>query len=259
MKIEYSPKSIVVLFPSPRKVLSSAPFAGGFRTADAIVNLRTSAQETKKRDAGEILGSFLRTSRLGGRAVGFLTSAHLEYAQFVRLQHEDTILLAIVTAGTSNALNITDRNETPYTGVAPCTSDTNVKDRDVKDRDVPGTEAADMDVPGMKPGTINIILLTNAELLDECCVSAVISATEAKSAALFDLGVRSVISGRQATGTGTDAVAVVSGGGMRYRFAGGHTVFGQLIGEAVYTGVKNSLLKRRTQTADLALACEGFA
>jgi adenosylcobinamide amidohydrolase len=229
MKIKYSKKSIVALFPESRKVLSSAPYAGGFRSTDLILNLRTSARETKKHHPEFIISDFLRKKGLIGSAVGFLTSAHLDYAQFIRLQHGDIGLLSIVTAGTSNALNITDRSATLFTGEA---------------------------LP--KPGTINIILITNAELFEDCYVSALISATEAKTAALFDLRVKSVVSGRQATGTGTDAMAIVSGKGIRIQYAGGHTRFGQLIGEAVYTGVRNALTKQKMEAGTLATICEGL-
>jgi adenosylcobinamide hydrolase len=229
MKIEYSKKFIVASFPDPRKVLSSAPYAGGFRYTDLILNLRTNARETKKYHPEFIISDFLRKRGLAGNAVGFLTAAHLDYAQFTRLQHGDIGLLSIVTAGTSNALNITDKSATLYSGEAP-----------------------------LNPGTINIILITNAELFEDCYVSALISATEAKTAALFDLGVKSVVSGRQATGTGTDAVAIASGNGIKIQYAGGHTRFGQLIGEAVYIGVKNSLRKQKMAAGMLASLCEGL-
>jgi adenosylcobinamide amidohydrolase len=136
----------------------------------------------------------------------------MEYAQFIALEESGIGVLAVVTAGISNALNITERSDTEFSGEA-----------------------------GNAPGTINIIAVTNGCLLDECMVSSMITATEAKTAALMELGVRSVVSGTQATGTGTDTVVVVSGNGANIRYAGGHTLYGQLLGEAVYLGVKRSL------------------
>src|SRR5208283_2125131 len=57
-----------------------------------------------------------------------------------------------------------------------------------------------------EPGTINIILLTNMKLSPRAMARAVITATEAKTAVLQDMDVRSSYSpGKsQATGTGTD-------------------------------------------------------
>lgn len=90
-----------------------------------------------------------------------------------------------------------------------------------------------------KPGTINIILLCNVSLTPRAMTKAIINVTEAKSAALQDLDVRSTPSPllNQATGTGTDNIIVVQGSGVTIDRTGGHTKIGQLIAEAVYEGV----------------------
>lgn len=93
-----------------------------------------------------------------------------------------------------------------------------------------------------EPGTINIIVLTNMRLTPRAQTRAIISATEAKSAALQDLDIRSSYSPRfQATGTGTDEVLVVEGRGKTLDNAGGHSKLGELIAKAVYRGVKDSI------------------
>ena len=61
-------------------------------------------------------------------------------------------------------------------------------------------------------GTINVILLTNARLTVGAMARAIVTVTEAKTAALQDLNVfSSYTSNAHATGTGTDSVIVVSG------------------------------------------------
>ncbi len=97
-----------------------------------------------------------------------------------------------------------------------------------------------------EPGTINIILMTNCHLTQRAMARAVITATEAKTAALEDLDIRSAYTGRrnQATGTGTDNVLVVQGEGARIDNAGGHTRMGTLIAEAVYPGVRQAIFKQ---------------
>ena len=93
-----------------------------------------------------------------------------------------------------------------------------------------------------EPGTINVIILTNMQLTSRALTRAIISATEAKSAALQDLDIRSSYSpGYQATGTGTDEVLVVEGRGKKVENAGGHSKLGELIAKAVYSGVKESI------------------
>ena len=97
-----------------------------------------------------------------------------------------------------------------------------------------------------EPGTINIILLPNMKLTPRAMTRAVISATEAKTAALQDLDIRSAYSSlyNQATGTGTDNIIVVQGTGTRIENAGGHSKLGELIAKAVYAGVQEAVYKQ---------------
>ena len=67
-------------------------------------------------------------------------------------------------------------------------------------------------------------------------INAVITATEAKSAALFELG-------HTFTGTNTDAVVVARTGGEYYEYAGPASEIGSRIWDAVKRGVKESLAK----------------
>ena len=95
-------------------------------------------------------------------------------------------------------------------------------------------------------GTINIILLTNVSLTWGAMARAVMTATEAKTAALQDLDYKSTPSPQvQATGTGTDSMIVVSGVNpdITIRHTGGHTKMGELIGVAAKTAVAEALKK----------------
>ncbi len=93
-------------------------------------------------------------------------------------------------------------------------------------------------------GTINILLLTNRQLAPEAMARAIITATEAKTAALADLDIRSTAlpSPYQATGTGTDSMIVVQGEGPLVRYTGGHAKIGELIAKAVHAGVTEALI-----------------
>jgi adenosylcobinamide hydrolase len=95
-------------------------------------------------------------------------------------------------------------------------------------------------------GTINVILLTNVTLSDGAMARAIITSTEAKTAALQDLDVRSTSTPRnQATGTGTDNVIVVSGKGTSkpLLLTSGHTKMGELIGFTTKSAVAEALKK----------------
>ena len=76
------------------------------------------------------------------------------------------------------------------------------------------------------------MLLTNAVLTDGAMARAIITMTEAKTAALEDLKVpSSYTKSVQATGTGTDSVIIVSGvTGPAATYTGGHSKIGEMIG-----------------------------
>ncbi|MFA7425986.1 MAG: adenosylcobinamide amidohydrolase [Desulfosarcinaceae bacterium] len=96
-----------------------------------------------------------------------------------------------------------------------------------------------------EPGTINIILMTNMQLTPRAMTRVLITATEAKTAALQDLDIRgSVAPHRPATGTGTDNLIVVQGAGTVIDNAGGHSKMGQLIAEAVSAGVREAIFNQ---------------
>ena len=99
-----------------------------------------------------------------------------------------------------------------------------------------------------EPGTINILLHTNMHLSSRAMTRAIISATEAKSAALSDLDIRSSFQPLryQATGTGTDNIIVVPSPGEPIDNAGGHCKMGELIAKAVYRAVQEAIVKQNS-------------
>ncbi|MGF7184695.1 adenosylcobinamide amidohydrolase [Desulfitispora alkaliphila] len=93
-----------------------------------------------------------------------------------------------------------------------------------------------------KPGTINIIVLTNASLSDGALVNSVITMTEAKTLVLLELGVKDVETGNPASGTTSDAIVIATTGtGPRVDFAGTATEFGQVAASLVKYCIHNSL------------------
>ncbi len=93
-------------------------------------------------------------------------------------------------------------------------------------------------------GTINIIVGTNRTLSTAAMSRAIITVTEAKTAALGDLDIRSHYTPwcNPATGTGTDSVLIIQGRGPWVEFAGGHSKLAQLMAEAVHQGVTQALV-----------------
>ncbi len=89
-------------------------------------------------------------------------------------------------------------------------------------------------------GTINTLLFISQELTPGAMVRTVITATEAKTAALQELAVNSRYSDHLATGTGTDQIGVAARlhTGLPLTGAGKHCVLGELIGTTVHDAVR---------------------
>ena len=95
-------------------------------------------------------------------------------------------------------------------------------------------------------GTINIIVLTNAKLTDAAMARAIITVTEAKTAVLQDLNIKSSLTPQnQATGTGTDHVIIVSGTQFDkpIQCTSGHTKMGELIAVSTKHAVTQAMKK----------------
>ncbi|MDR4498028.1 MAG: adenosylcobinamide amidohydrolase [Candidatus Scalindua sp.] len=92
-------------------------------------------------------------------------------------------------------------------------------------------------------GTINTIIIMNKELTHGAMARSLVTASEAKAAALQELAVNSRYSCGLATGTGTDQVAIASRitGKIPLTSAGKHTKLGELIGATVKKSVKKTL------------------
>ncbi len=92
-------------------------------------------------------------------------------------------------------------------------------------------------------GTINIFLMINANLEKGSLVTALITATEAKTSVLQDLKLESQYSTCIATGTGTDGICVVSNKSSSNNIenAGKHSKLGELIAKTVQEATRKAL------------------
>jgi len=95
------------------------------------------------------------------------------------------------------------------------------------------------------PGTINILVLVDGKPTKSCMVASMITATEAKSAALRDFDVRSLYTGDSATGSITDSMAISSTSqGKQIAYGGPASKLGELVGFCTRTAVTQALLKQ---------------
>lgn len=205
LSLEMHPEAVHVRSRTRMTVLSSSFFGGGFQRVRHILNARVAADYCSDDPAADLQAI---AHRLGVTEafVGLLTAVPPHKARAVFAERAGVHMGALVTAGLGNAT---------CAGISPPCEP--------------------------RPGTINIILLTDARLTRPAMVNAIITATEAKSAVLAEMAARSP-EGAPATGTSTDTVTVATTGrGALQAFAGPATVPGWLIARTVRQAVRASL------------------
>jgi adenosylcobinamide amidohydrolase len=210
--------ALIVSFPAPVRALSWAVLNGGFCHADHIINHHVSGGDARFCDQP---GRWLQeaASRLGlkGVVVAMATAVEMKNSVQVSLAGGGNEVRCFATVGCGNALSVGD----------------------------PALVATEEPAPSPLH-TINLILTVQPGLSDEAMVEAIQIATEGRVRALYEAGIRSLVSNLAATGTGTDCIAVVSLDGERERYCGKHTPLGELIGRAAYVAVKNGLAQSST-------------
>lgn len=210
VSLEHNRDHVCLAFTRPHLILSSAVLNGGLTEADLLLNLKVPKEPTTDEDPAASLARYCRERDWQGRAVGMMTAASMDSLRIRRHREQGVELVVLVTSGLSNPRRAGDRADYRHMGEAVQT-----------------------------PGTINTLVLTDARLTPAALVEAVMIATEAKAAALQDLQVTSPISGLIATGTGTDATAVVCGQGpVQVSYCGKHVLFGEILGRLVADAVR---------------------
>ena len=95
-------------------------------------------------------------------------------------------------------------------------------------------------------GTINIIVIIDGNPTESCLISTLITATEAKTAALLELDIRSRYSGDVATGTVTDSMIVAkTKRGKKIVYGGPASNLGQIVSYCTRKAVKKAVKKAR--------------
>ena len=147
----------------------------------------------------------------GDRTAVMGTAANMNYAAVAQLRDNTILVTAVVTAGVQ--------------GNAACAGDPATWRE---------TETGWEKVPTVG-GTINTVLLVNHSLTEGALARAVITMTEAKTAALQQLAIGSLYSKDLATGTGTDQFCVGAplAAGKPLASTSPHAKLGELIGLAV--------------------------
>ena len=241
-------KIIYARFLVPHQVISTCRAGGGLRTDVAVVynhqgcepaghhhgaNSKAAVDpESHRRDICEKYG-------LPAEACATLgTAANMHLACVEKLSFRDLCVVAVVTGGVES--NAGRAGDPAFGWEGP-----------------DGYESLKPDDDGQsgepRPGTINTMLFINRPLTPGALTRVIMTATEAKCAALQELAVNSRYSDGPATGTGTDQIAVAAmevEGGRPLTSAGKHSKLGELIGRTVKAAVKGALLRQNGMTPD---------
>jgi adenosylcobinamide amidohydrolase len=189
-------EAVVVAAAQPLRVLSSAVLNGGFASARAVINLHVDKND-RCEDPPAMLAAYARRAGVPEPFVGLLTGARTEAATTGEEGGAGLPALAIATIGLSNAV-----------------------------------AAGRTFVSGWTHGTINTVVVVDADPEPSALVNAVMTVTEVKTLLLHEAGVRDSAGG-PASGTSTDAVVIAATGrGARARFGGPTSELGWSVAQA---------------------------
>jgi len=214
-KIALRENSLCATFPTLLPFLSSAVSGGGSGAARAWCNAKVCADRPQESTEPEqFIDDVARRQGVDGEFIGMMTAASMKSARIYQAQVDDEHILVALTSGIDNAR---------------CAGDI----ADYRRID----ELCDV-------GTINILVGTTVALTPAAMVEALMVVTEAKCTVFQQQKIVSPVSGRIATGTGTDALAIVCQPPAQARavkYIGKHTLLGETLAQAVIEALTSSL------------------
>jgi adenosylcobinamide amidohydrolase len=198
--------------------VSSAIYNGGFKKVKAILNVQAPEEYSDLQlhaDPQKFILDFAKKLGLSENFVGMVTAAAVEKFALASKNAGDLAVSVVATAVDPKG-NTCDHAET---------AGETIKVEEIT-------------------GTINIMVVIDGNPTESCLVSTVLTATEAKTAALRELDIRSRYSGDLATGTITDAIIVAkTNRGAPIVYGGPASKLGQLVGYCTRKAVKEAVMK----------------
>lgn len=190
----------------PLKVISSAPYGGGWGVCSWVINAQVPLSYSRH-DPHVGLEDLVTSLGLVGPGVGMLTAADVAGVQYAQDSEASGAGVEVAaTVGLRVPTWAAAASSEPGEGITP------------------GATITPVD-------TINIVAFVPQRLSDAALVNAVATATEAKSQALWDAGI-------DATGTATDAVCICCPEeGTASPFGGPRSPWGERLARAVHSAV----------------------
>lgn len=223
-KVYFYDKSIVIYFQGARKVLSTSLYNGGYHD-DYVAVYNYDAKQGAGMPCEMLADTYVEHMQLISKRLaldpakvsGMGTAASMENAVVETMSFKELTVTAIVTGG-------------------------------IETNGGRAGDPADYYKPQPKPkyGTINIMLLLDCDMPVGTMARALVTCTEAKTAAIQELLEGSKYSNGIATGSGTDQTIIIanSENELYMEGAGKHSKLGELIGKTVKNAVKKALAKQ---------------
>jgi adenosylcobinamide amidohydrolase len=214
---------LAVISEAELNVVSSAIYNGGCRKVKAILNIQVPegySDRTLHEDPLSLVRASAEKIGIHDDYLAMITAAKIINMTHVAKSDGNVVVNVIATAGASH-----------------------------------GESAGEPINAEQTDGTINIIVVINGNPTDGCLVAAFVTATEAKTAALNDLDIRSRYSGEAATGTITDSLSVATTNvGPTIELGGPASNLGQLIASCVREAVKEAIQKQDGTVSSRSIA-----
>lgn len=220
--IEQNENYIYLQFNHPLRTISNGVIGEGIQWLKHFCNFHVEKHYNCSEPAKDIYSWMKKYHIPHEQSVGMMTAVKLEDMVVSTKRVDDISIMAVVTAGVGNAVDISSKDE------------------------------ARKDV---KIGTINTMVFIDAHFNDGALVNGIMSATEGKVKALQDLQVKDPLSNTLASGTSTDCLLLaVTQYGERTPYAGSGTPVGKGIGEVVYEATVKAVKKyvKRVKRNDIS-------
>ena len=204
---------LAVLAEVELSTVSGAIYNGGFRKTKAILNMEVPEEYGDRRLHDDPI-AFVKHSaeklELSHDFIGLITAAKIRNFSLASEEKEGIVVKVVATAGCSHA------------------------------------EAAGEEIDAQQvDGTINVIVLIDANPSESCMVAALATTVEAKASAMRELDIRSRYTGELATGTITDSIVVAATNtGRRMSLAGPASLLGQLVAHCTKKAIKEAITKQ---------------
>jgi adenosylcobinamide amidohydrolase len=204
---------LAVLAEVELSTVSGAIYNGGFRKTKAILNMEVPEEYGDRRLHDDPI-AFVKHSaeklELSHDFIGLITAAKIKNFALASEEKEGIVVRVVATAGCSHA------------------------------------EAAGEEIDAQQvDGTINVIVLIDANPSESCMVASLATTVEAKASAMRELDIRSRYTGELATGTITDSIVVAATNtGRTISLAGPASLLGQLVAYCTKKAVKEAITKQ---------------